>query len=99
MVYHSFEDAEDDTHNYYPLEFLNSLTPNGLPPHVLKLKINWLVILLKNIDPLGQQWHKAGVRAVCLKDGLPAWDHIVPPSNNEMLHFWFKRKQFPFGLS
>ncbi|GKD18885.1 ATP-dependent DNA helicase PIF1-like protein, partial [Tanacetum coccineum] len=24
-VYYSFDETEDDTHNYYPLEFLNSL--------------------------------------------------------------------------
>jgi ATP-dependent DNA helicase PIF1 len=50
MVYHSFDSAVDDPHNYYPSEFLNTLTPNGLPPHVLKLKIGCPVILLRNID-------------------------------------------------
>jgi hypothetical protein len=44
MIYHSFDSAEDDPHNYYPLEFLNTLTPNGLPPHMLKLKINCPII-------------------------------------------------------
>jgi ATP-dependent DNA helicase PIF1 len=51
MVYHSFNNAMDDPHNYYPPEFLNTLTPNGLPPHVLKLKIGCPIILLRNIDP------------------------------------------------
>ena len=51
MVYHSFNCAVEDPDNYYPKEFLNTLTPNGLPPHVLKLKIDCQVILLKNIDP------------------------------------------------
>jgi ATP-dependent DNA helicase PIF1 len=51
MVYHSFDNAMDDPHNYYPPEFLNTLTPNGLPPHVLKLKIGCPIILLRNIDP------------------------------------------------
>ena len=51
MVYHSFDCAVDDLHNYYPEEFLNTLTPNGLPPHMLKLKIGCPVILLRNIDP------------------------------------------------
>jgi ATP-dependent DNA helicase PIF1 len=52
MVYHSFDSAMDDPHNYYPLEFLNTLMPNGLPPHVLKLKIGCPIILLRNIDPV-----------------------------------------------
>uniref|UniRef100_A0A453QI89 ATP-dependent DNA helicase n=1 Tax=Aegilops tauschii subsp. strangulata TaxID=200361 RepID=A0A453QI89_AEGTS len=51
MVYHSFDSVEDDPHNYYPPKFLNTLTPNGLPPHMLKLKINCPIILLRNIDP------------------------------------------------
>jgi ATP-dependent DNA helicase PIF1 len=50
-VYHSFDSTVDDPHKYYPSEFLNSLTPNGLPPHVLKLKLGCPVILLRNIDP------------------------------------------------
>ena len=53
-MYHSFDSAVDDPHNYYPSEFLNSLTPNGLPPHVLKLKLGCPVILLRNIDPANE---------------------------------------------
>uniref|UniRef100_A0A453IA16 ATP-dependent DNA helicase n=1 Tax=Aegilops tauschii subsp. strangulata TaxID=200361 RepID=A0A453IA16_AEGTS len=51
MIYYSFDHAEDDPHNYYPAEFLNSLTHNGLPPHILKLRINFPIIFLCNIDP------------------------------------------------
>ena len=54
MVYHSFDCAVDDPHNYYPEEFFNTLTPNGLPPHVLKLKIGCPIILLRNIDPANE---------------------------------------------
>ena len=50
-VYHSFDSAIDDPHNYYQSEFLNSLISNGLSPHVLKLKLGCPVILLRNIDP------------------------------------------------
>ena len=45
-VYHSFDSIEDDYSNNYPIDFVNSLTPNGLPPHVLKVKVNCPVILL-----------------------------------------------------
>jgi hypothetical protein len=50
MVYHNFNSVEEDPYNYYPLEFLNNLTPNGLAPHMLKLKINCPIILHRNID-------------------------------------------------
>ncbi|KAH0657478.1 hypothetical protein KY289_026226 [Solanum tuberosum] len=32
-IFNSFDSAEDDTNNYYQEEYLNTLTPNGLPPH------------------------------------------------------------------
>ncbi|XP_039780681.1 ATP-dependent DNA helicase PIF1-like [Panicum virgatum] len=51
VEYHSFDSVVDDPHNYYPSEFLNTLAPNGLPPHVLKLKVGCPIILLRNIDP------------------------------------------------
>ena len=33
-------------------DFLNSLTPNGFPPHELFLKPNYPIILIRNIDPI-----------------------------------------------
>ncbi|WVZ82655.1 hypothetical protein U9M48_029897, partial [Paspalum notatum var. saurae] len=84
----------DDPNNHYPSEFLNSLTPNGLPPHTLKLKVNCPVILLRNLDPpneivLGQH---AGKRVF-----LPC----IPlcPSDDEMFPFKFKRKQVSFAMT
>ena len=51
MVYHSFDSMVDDPYNCYPSEFINSLAPNGWPPHELNLKINCPVTLLRSIDP------------------------------------------------
>ncbi|XP_051196626.1 uncharacterized protein [Lolium perenne] len=50
-LYHSFDSIEDDLQNNYTIDFLNSVTPNGLPQHVLRLKVNCPVILLRNLDP------------------------------------------------
>ena len=45
-VYYSFDSVNDDTRNNYPIDYLNNHTPNGLPPHILKVKVNFPVILL-----------------------------------------------------
>ncbi|GJS76163.1 ATP-dependent DNA helicase PIF1-like protein [Tanacetum coccineum] len=61
--YYSFDEAEDDTHNYYPLEFLNSLNVSGLPLHHLRLKIGCLIILLRNLDLANRLCN--GTRLIC----------------------------------
>ncbi|KAM3320556.1 hypothetical protein P3S67_007757 [Capsicum chacoense] len=38
----SFDSAEDDTNNYYQEYYLNTLTPNGVPPH--RYDFDYLVI-------------------------------------------------------
>jgi hypothetical protein len=39
----------DDAH-HFPLEFLNSQTPSGMPPHRLQLKVGAVVMLLRNMS-------------------------------------------------
>ena len=42
---------QDDQVIQYSAEFLNILTPPGIPPHELHLKVGVPVILLRNLDP------------------------------------------------
>ena len=114
VIYHSFDSAEDDPYGYYAPEFLNGLTPNGLPPHVLKLKLNCPVILLRNIDPAnglcnGTRLVVRGFERNAIDAEIVIGQHAgrrvflprIPlcPSDNDMFPFKFKRKQFPIRLS
>jgi hypothetical protein len=51
MVFYSFDSVDDDECNNYPQHFLNSITPIGLPPNELRIKINCPLIILHNLDP------------------------------------------------
>ena len=41
-------DSDEESQNY-PLEFLNSITPSGMPPHKLAINVGCTVILLRNL--------------------------------------------------
>jgi ATP-dependent DNA helicase PIF1 len=113
-VFYSFDSMDDDERNNYPQDFLNSITPNGLPPHELGIKINCPLILLHNLDP------RSGLcNGTCLVvgavdkyilyaeivNGAYAGDKVFIPRimlslyEDLSLPFKFKRKQFPVRLS
>ena len=49
----SADSVEESATANFPIEFLNSLTPNGMPPHRLSLKKYTSIMLLRNLDPPG----------------------------------------------
>jgi ATP-dependent DNA helicase PIF1 len=104
----------DDPNNYYPSVFLNTLMPNWLPPHVLKLKKNCPVILLRNIDPVNGLCNGTGLVVRNIQKNVIDTEIVLEqhagkrvflpriplcPSDDEMFPFQFKRKQFPIRLS
>ena len=53
-VYRSNDSVEENEHQY-PIEFLNTLCPSGMPPHTLQLKKHSIIMLLRNLDPVNGQ--------------------------------------------
>ena len=54
IIYYSIDEANcDDPADAanFPIKFMNTLNPSGMPPHaVAKLKMNTIVILLRNLE-------------------------------------------------
>lgn len=74
FMYYS-TDSVDDTGNIsgelkdiYPPDYLNLLTPNGLPSHQLSLKVGMPVMLLRNLDQ--SSWLCNGTHLVITRLGL-----------------------------
>ncbi|XP_075479005.1 uncharacterized protein LOC142519875 [Primulina tabacum] len=112
--YTSWDSVEDDNHNLFQEEFLNSLSPSGLPPHKIILKVGSPVMFLRNVAPeLGLC---NGTRLVCRILGRNFIDdeiitaphkgtrfflHRMPlkSEDNSGLPFELTRRQFPIKLS
>ncbi|GBP55934.1 ATP-dependent DNA helicase PIF1 [Eumeta japonica] len=106
------EDDQNDVLNY-PVEFLNSITPAGLPPHILKLKVCCIVMLLRNLNPTvglcnGTRLIVRALASRVIDAEILCGSHVgtrvfiprirLQPSNSQ-LPFKFSRLQFPIRLA
>lgn len=112
-IYYSFDNVEDDVRNLYQQEFLNDISPGGLPPHKLILKHGAPILLLRNIDSAAGLFN--GTRLLCrgfyehlidaeIVTGISAGTRVfiprIPLEPPENINFPFKliRKQFSVRL-
>jgi ATP-dependent DNA helicase PIF1 len=113
-VYHSFDTVVDDPRNHVPIDFFELDNSKWPPPHEMKLKINCLVILLRNLDANNGLCNGTRLMVRALQDnaidaeiigGQHAQKRVfiprlpLSPSDDISLPFKFKRKQFPVWLS
>lgn len=97
----------------YPLEFLNSLTPMGMPPHRLNLKKGCCVMLLRNLNTKRGLCNgtRLIVESLCTNviecsifSGARRGEKVFLPRINldvkdSDLPFQLKRRQFPLRLA
>lgn len=111
-IYNSYDSiiCEDDAQiNEYPVEFLNSLSVSGLPPNKLKLKVNCIVLLIRNLNSKKALVNGTRMRVINLHNnaiecevltGMSHGKRILIPRINltysgPILPFKFQRRQFP----
>ncbi|XGW25597.1 hypothetical protein V3C99_006755 [Haemonchus contortus] len=114
-IYKSVDEAihpEGQSRQLYQLEYLNSLTPTGMPPHELHLKKGAIVMLLRNLDvanglcngtrlkveTLGR--FTLGCRFICGERNNQL--AIIPRIDNywdQRLPFRLRRRQFPVRIA
>ena len=113
-TYYSFDSVSDDSGHMYQQEYLNSISPGGMPPHVLTLKKGAPIMLLRNIEPKVGLCN--GTRLICVDflpnviyaevltghtRGLRVFIPRISLKTSESLNFPFEmtRKQFLVRLS
>ncbi len=95
-----------------PIEYLNALTPSGLPPHLLNVKLNAVCMLLRNIDMRRKFCNGSHVRIVHIGERVLHIRSIcddpqdlllsrMPLTSKQIrgMQFALRRLQFPLRLA
>jgi ATP-dependent exoDNAse (exonuclease V) alpha subunit len=104
--------ADEDNGIMYPVEFLNSLSINGMASHSIKLKVGLPVMLLRNLNPakglcngtrlivrrLMRNLIEAEIAFGKYKGTYVFIPRITMSPINHMLPFTLLRRQFPLRL-
>ncbi|VDP08631.1 unnamed protein product [Heligmosomoides polygyrus] len=97
----------------FPTEFINKMTPTGLPPHALHIKVGCIVMLLRNLDVAnglcnGSRFivRQIGQRVLICEHAVgdrQGYQVLIPRIDcyytHQMLPFRLRRRQFPLRLS
>jgi hypothetical protein len=116
VTYYSIDSVvqdEDGTSDDFPVEFLNTLTPSGVPPHELKLKVGAIIMLLRNLNKkrglcngtrlIVKSLKPNVIHAEILDGKYKGTQVLIPridllPGDND-LPIQLKRRQFPVVLA
>jgi len=108
------EEDEQDATTLLPEEFLNTLTPQGLPPHKLSLKVGCPILLLRNLNKamglangtrlIVTDLRHHTIKAQIVTQGNFYMSEVVIPridlvTDNKQLPFQFRRRQYPVQLA
>jgi hypothetical protein len=109
----SIVDQTDEDEQNYQIEFLNDLTPSGMPPHKLNVKIGAIVMLLRNLNTkrglcngtrLAIEDLKPNLIIAKVLSGSAEGEKVFIPRidlapTDTDLPFVLKRRQFPVKLA
>ena len=111
-IYYSTDSLQSDDENdvnTYPVEYLYTLNPSGVPPHVLCLKKGTIVMLLRNLNPskglcngtrmIVKELHESFIICEIISESHKGDNVCIPridfaPSDSNF-PFILKRRQYP----
>ncbi len=103
------EDSDDIEIREFPITVIHEQIPSGMPPHILNVKVDSIIILMRNLNiPLGLcngtrmrvlRLFNNLIEAECIKTGQRAFISRMPLTcDAERLPFKLRRVQFPIRL-